>query len=765
MKKIDFNEKWQFSLNGSVETSVDLPYDFSIIQERTPDSKGGASNGWYPGGNGEYKKSFILTSDQLNNTYLLQIEGSYGFTEVYINNNLVVQHPHGYTEFFADLTPFIVEGENCVQISVANDMMPNSRWYSGSGLYRRVWLLEGCGGYIHPWGVCITTKGDKAVFDVSTVGADSYCLSVFDGEKKIASGEFKAENKAEIIIQDAKKWSPESPFLYSAEISALKNDKITDTVGYKFGFRDIEINFKRGFVLNGKTVKLLGGCVHHDNGILGANAYTEAEWRKVKLLKDHGFNAVRTSHNPFSRDFLDACDALGMLVIEEAFDMWRFKKNAYDYHLFFDKYWKEDAYSMIMRDRNRASVVMWSDGNEIVERNGKSFGAERAKEIADYFRSLDSRPITNALCAIIVGDGNKEFEALLQKFLSGEVTSVEQIPPHLMPLFAGLRNGGNFHEATKDFAKSLDVVGYNYMDMLYEEMTVKFPERIAMTTEAFSEEMFRDKQNMDLYPQVIGNFVWTAIDYLGEAGIGRIVYSDETSKTGDNSGFQKSSFPYFLASCGDISITGNVTAAGACRKVLYGDKNPSVWVLSPDKTNLKVSRNKWSWISDVRRNWTYPGSDGKTVKIEVYSNAEEVELFVNGNSVGRKKPEGLIARFETEYEQGSISAVNHRNGKAAETDEIKTADKFESLKIEKLSSVCAEPDIDFYTITALDKDSIIVPTALNVEVISDGFIACGCDDPQSYKNFTVNNFSLYEGRGFAAVKKGSGIIVNKVFNS
>lgn len=757
MQKTELNH-WNFTLNGGESYQVDLPYDFSIIQNRTPYSKGGAANGWYPGGNGEYTKIFSV--EKKSGTYLLQIEGSYGFTEVFINGNLVAQHPHGYTEFFAELTPYVVEGENRLIIQVANDLMPNTRWYSGSGLYRRVSLLTAESGYIHPWGVYIKTATESAAFNVQTVDCEEFEVKVSDGERLLFKERGKSGESLLFEFSEAKKWSPENPYLYTAEISAVTDGKITDTVTQKFGFRTITLDPKRGFLLNGRPTVLRGGCVHHDNGILGANAYIEAEWRKVKLLKEYGFNAVRCSHNPCSRDFLDACDALGLLVVEEAFDMWRCKKNHYDYHLFFADHWKEDSFAMVMRDRSRASVVMWSIGNEIAERDGKSGGVKLADEIASYFRTLDDRPLTNALCAINAGGAaSEEFKKVLEKAMRGEIKSFEDIPSHLREDFAGLRNGGNFHEKTKDFVASLDVVGYNYLDTLYGEMTEKFPVRLAMTTEAFSEDMLKDKETEEKIPQVIGHFVWTAIDYIGESGIGRVVYSEEGGNGGDNYGFKAAEYPYHLATCGEIGLTGEMRPAGAYRKVMYGQKEPSIWTLSPEKSRRKIFRSKWGWISDARRIWNY--TEGEKVKIEVYSNADEVELFINGTSVGKRKPCNLIANFETEYRGGIVRAVNYRAGKAAESDEIISAEGVACIFTEKLPAVSSVPDLTYYRVRAVDSKGNTVPVQTQVEVISDGFIACGNDDPENSDNYSKPLLHLYEGKGLIAVRYGRPLEIKK----
>lgn len=752
------NEGWTFSLNGGEGYPVELPYDFSVIQERTPSSRGRGDNGWYPGGTGIYRRKFSLENEEAKRVYL-QLEGSYGFTEVYLNGNLLSQHPHGYTEFFVDLTPCLKAGENALEVRVMNDLMPNSRWYSGSGLYRRVWLHEKPAAHILPWGVAVKTQGNRVSFQVDTEGADAVSVKLFDGDKLLCKRTFKAGTSAQWELSEVKRWTAETPYLYRAEVSALKEGVVTDTEEVRFGFRDISLDPGRGLVINGKSVRLRGACVHHDNGILGANAYTEAEWRKVRLLKAQGFNAVRLAHDPFSRDFLDACDTLGLYVIEEAFDMWRMPKNAYDYHLFFEKYWKEDARAMILRDRNRPSVIMWSDGNEIGERGGKSDGVRLAKEVASYFRSLDSRPVTNAMCPVSDGgEPDPEFMALLQRAMAGEIKSFSDIPERFREAFMGLRNGGNFNEKTKAFAEPLDVVGYNYLDNAYDEMAVKFPSRMAMTTEAFSEEMYSDAAIEGKYPQIVGNFVWTAIDYIGEAGIGRVVYSEEGGRVGDNSGFEKAAFPYFLASCGELSLTGRMLGAGACRRVMYGDKQPSLWVLPPDKTGLKMARSKWSWPSVVR-SWTFSGARGKKVLIEVYSDAEEVELLVNGTPVGRCAPKDGIARFGTAYERGRIEAVNYRGGKAAERDKLKTAGAFHELRAEREAAASPCPDVDFYRITARDEEGDLVPCAREVEVLSEGFLACGSDDPETLHNFTSPRFALFEGCGLVAVKHGASLLV------
>ncbi|MGE5599274.1 MAG: glycoside hydrolase family 2 TIM barrel-domain containing protein, partial [Bacteroidota bacterium] len=416
--------------------AVDLPHDYGIEQPRDPRSPSGAANGFFPLGVGWYRKRFILPPEVRDRKVFVEFEGVYMNAETWCNGHFVGRHPYGYTSFHYDLTPYVAAGEeNVLAVRVDSAAEPNSRWYSGSGIYRHVWLRLTDPVHLAQWGIYVTTPtvtAEKAVVSIRAMvenesGAPReagvrWRLRGPDGEetgraegRAVVAAEGRADLAGEIEVPRPSLWSVETPNLYTLETELLVDGRVADAAVTRCGIRSISFDAARGFLLNGRPLKLRGGCVHHDNGPLGAASYDRAEERRVELLKANGFNAVRCAHNPPAPAFLDACDRLGLLVIDEAFDCWRAGKNPYDYHTAFDDWWRRDLESMVRRDWNHPSVIMWSIGNELVER-GEPEGARIAKVLADYVRGLDpTRPVTAAI------NGVRDWTALDDLFAALDV--------------------------------------------------------------------------------------------------------------------------------------------------------------------------------------------------------------------------------------------------------------------------------------------------------------------------------------------------------
>jgi len=538
MTKKNFNSQWNFKFNGKTET-VDLPHDYSIGQKRDTKAFCGTHGGFFPGGDGVYRKNFYAPDD--GRKVFLEFEGVYMNAAVSVNHSLVMFHPYGYTSFICDLTPYLHRGlDNLINVNVSNNAQPNSRWYTGSGIYRNVWLMTAGNIYIAPYGVFVSTPdlstADIAVTLNNSSGSQEKIIlrnTIFDKNGQnagLSESEYiinPGENifNCKINIPNAMQWSVDSPSLYTLKSEIICAGTVLDIAETVFGFRTISFDAANGFMLNGKKLNLKGGCVHHDCGLLGSASFNRAEERKVELLKQSGFNAVRCAHNPPSPAFLDACDKQGMLVINEAFDMWRREKTPYDYHLHFDDWWKRDMQSMIFRDRNHPGIILWSTGNEIEERDGRSDGYYWAKELADYVRSLDNtRPVTNALCGLWA-----------ESIFTPEQKKAAQ--------------EDEFAFFTTKFAEPLDVVGYNYLLGRYESDGIKFPNRIIYGSESFPIECFDNWEAVEKFSFVAGDFVWTALDYLGEAGLGRVHYDGKDP-------WHCSGYPWHQAYCGDIDICG-----------------------------------------------------------------------------------------------------------------------------------------------------------------------------------------------------------------
>lgn len=755
-KRLD--KKWRFYPGGESPffgvnnegMEVNLPHDFSIIQKRNPDSKGGAANAFFPGGLGCYKKSIYIPEDWKGKDVLLEFEGIYMNAEIRFNKQLVARHIYGYTGFFVNLTPCVrYNAENEISVNVNNDTLPNSRWYSGSGIYRHVWLEVRDPVHIAPWGVYVTTPvvsplhsvvqtettlenglSQKVTVTLRSRLIDKSGAQVTSTENRIdlpANG--KSEVKQLLDVGHTHLWSVDNPYLYILKSEIIQNNAVIDEKLTSVGIRTLSFDAKQGFRLNGKIVKLKGACVHHDCGLLGSAAYDRAEERKVELLKANGFNAIRCAHNPPSPAFLDACDRLGILVIDEAFDCWREAKNPNDYGVFFDMCWENDLSSMLLRDRNHPCIIMWSTGNEILERDGRSDGYRLAKDLADFVRLFDkTRAVTNALCPIPGINDKVDQESLVH-------------------------NGDQWGELTEKFIEPLDVAGYNYLRHRYEYDGEKYPNRIICGTESYPSQVFENWEQVQKNPHVIGDFVWTGIDYLGESGIGRVWYGERKSYLGE--------YPWHTAFCGDFDICGFKRPQSYYRDCVWGiSKAPYIAVYNPEHYGQSVGGTPWSW-PDVVSSWDWPGFEGKPVAVEVYCVDDEVELFLNGKSLGRKaagKENKYKVLYETVYEKGELVAVGYADGNITAKTVLKTAKNPVGIRLTPDREILdrGEGDLSYVTVEIVDEDGNIAVTDerdIFFAVCGPGsLLAVGNSNPVSEEMYVGNHRRAYRGRAMAVVR-------------
>lgn len=750
MIKECFDRHWEFSFKDEVR-AVDLPHDYSISQQQVHDTRFASSNAYFPGGTAVYRKKFHAPEEWRNQTVMLEFEGVYMNAVVRLNHNIIGVQPYGYSSFHCDLTPYLKPGkENLLSVHVNNDAMPNTRWYSGSGIYRHVWMLTAGMVHIAPYGIYVHTPTlDKAIVEttlanrfeqsmditVRTLVRDREGQLVADNEiiVKLQPGENKAAQC--LSVPNALPWSVDYPHLYTLHTELLCDGVTIDTTETVFGFRTITADAVNGFMLNGAPLKMKGGCVHHDCGLLGAAAFDRAEERKVELLKQSGFNAVRCAHNPPSPMFLDACDRLGMLVIDEAFDCWAEGKMDYDYHLYFNDWWQRDMTAMVMRDRNHPSVVLWSTGNEIKERDGRSDGYSIAQKLADFIRSLDNtRPVTNALCEVWGPDMKPDDE------------------PDSTDFFALL---------TEKFAAPLDVVGYNYLRQRYEKDGQLYPGRIIVGTETFPKEAFEYWELVEKLPYVIGDFVWTSLDYLGEAGIGRVRYAGEESPHKKGNFPFNDPYPYDQAYCGDIDICGFKRPQSYYRDFVWGIGNePYIAVYKPMRNGMEPEISAWGW-PDVVNSWTWPGYESKPVSIDVYAGGDEVALFLNGVSLGRKpsgKETHYVTRFETEYCPGELVAIAYVKGVEQSRSVLRTAGEPAQIRLTADRTALKESsgDLSYVTVTLLDAEGNVAHQAnheLYFTVSGKGTLqAVGNGNPRSGEGYTGPMRRAHEGRAMAVVK-------------
>jgi beta-galactosidase len=754
MKKLSFNHNWRFWLNPPNEShykfpqdvewqTLNLPHDWSITLDRDEKNISSASNGFFPMGRGFYTREFEAPEEWEGQQVLVAFEGVYMNAEVWLNEHFLGRHPYGYTTFTFDLTPFLKVGENNVlRVMVDNSGQLNSRWYSGSGIYRPVWLLVAERVHIAHWGVYVTTPevtSDRARVQVQTrienntgeqqqVRLLSRVRSPGGGpsgeaqEQVEISPEGEYEVTQTIEVSAPQLWSPDTPHLYQLESEVWVGDHLADTHSTTFGIRTISFDARTGFQLNGQPLLLKGGCVHHDNGVLGSAAYARAEERKVKIHKDNGYNAIRTAHNPPSPAFLEACDRLGMLVMDEAFDCWREGKNPFDYHTAFDDWWQRDIQSMVQRDRNHPSIIIWSIGNEIMERDGRSDGVKIATMLAEEIRRHDpTRPVTAAIC--------------------------------------GIWDATHVWEDTDGVFGVLDVGGYNYQWQQYRPDHERHPERLMAGTESFPMEAFENWESVLELPYVIGDFVWTSLDYLGEAGIGREDYA------GENAPFLPG-WPWHQAYCGDLDLCGFKRPQSYYRDLVWECGSPLyIAVHSPIPAGQTPNISRWGW-PDAWANWNWPGSEGQDLQVQVYSRSEAVELFLNGRSLGRKpagKARRFIAAFDAvPYEAGMLKAVAYDGGTAGAELVLRTSSAPAVLRLSpdraKLQAepIHGTPDLSYITVAVLDGEGNLVPDAgheITFQIEGVGEIAAvGSGNPTTTEPYVGNQRKAFRGRALVVVK-------------
>lgn len=776
MKKILLNDNWKFSYStgtGYLDTHgaaykkmVTLPHDFMIATERTADARTESAGGYFQGGIGTYEKELMIPADAATvcgKHYFLLFEGSYGNTEVWVNGNLAALHHYGYTEFLVDITPFIKIGSsNKLKVIVENNALPNSRWYTGSGIYRNVWLLEAGDVYLDPWAVAVTTPTlDRILIQITIQNAsaatsewasisicDTQGRQILADQRKIELAAGCTEASFEFHSESLIPWSIDSPYLYTLQVTVGN-----DTQETVFGVRTLRF-CREGFFLNEKPIKLQGGCIHHDNGIAGACAFDILEERKIRILKEAGFNAIRTAHNPMSTALLNACDKYGMLVIDECFDCWNAKKNPFDFHLYFEKHWQEELASMIKRDRNHPSVILYSIGNEIGERDGSSFGAEYSAQMCRFVRDIDhTRAITNGICAIFLDAG--EFGGIIANiFGSGDDVDFDSLPSEIKDLLKQAEDvTEQWGEITERFASDLDVVGYNYLDDRYEQDGIRFPERIIVGTESYPGKMKQVWERTTAHPYVIGDFTWTAFDYLGESGIGHAFY--------DQSGGLFCDYPFHMGNCGDFDINGCIRPQGRFRQLLWGNTSgPVITVLKPQHHGKKESISTWGW-PDTSESWTWPGYEGKPVRLDIFSKAPEVEITINGQTVCRELvPDSWILQTDVIYEPGVLTVTEYDGSQILGKATLTTVGNIDHINItEEFTEDSSEDGIGkirLYQVSAVDQNGHRVPWCQKkVRICLQGaeLIAFGSADPVNKDNYTSDTCTLFEGRSLLIVRQ------------
>ncbi|WP_346854539.1 glycoside hydrolase family 2 TIM barrel-domain containing protein [uncultured Draconibacterium sp.] len=759
--------------------TLDLPHDWSI--ENLPDqvadsvsgpfskaSVGKMSTAYTLGGTGWYRKNFTLSKNDDGKIIYLRFDGVYMISDVWVNGEFVGNNANGYTSFNYDITPFLnpTGQSNVVAVRVKNEGL-NTRWYSGSGIYRHTWLTKVNPLHIEPWGVNVTTpeiNSDKATVSVTATVKNlsssstkaTYNLRIINSEgtevtQSSVDSNITVRESAEINqvleVTRPELWSLDNPNMYKLIVEIVQNNVVIDKTETPFGIHTIHFDAEDGFTLNGETILIKGGCIHHDNGPLGAVAIDRAEERKIELLKNAGYNAVRSSHNPPSPYLLDVCDRIGMLVIEEAFDAWGQSKIEWmsammgfddnivfnDYSFYFKENWKKDIRSMMLRDRNHPSVIMWSIGNEIAEAADSS-GLRIAKQIVEEVKKYDeTRPVTEA---------------------------------HVLGM--GMEFSGGQEQRAKHLAL-MDVVGYNYAHATYEGDHENNPKRVMYASESWSSMALENWQTVENLPYVIGNFTWTAMDYLGESGLGlaRLVDDNPNDNTGSNfmaqmmQLFKFKSWPIINAFSGDFDLIGNPKPQFFYQEVVWRKRKLSMFVHTPIPEGKKEITSPWGF-PDVIKSWNWEGYEGEKMIVQVYSRGEKVRLELNGEVVGEQiidDSKSIVATFEVPYEPGELTAYCIENGKEVGEETIKTVGRPSALRLtaDQTSIINDKKDLSYVMVEILDSDGNLVANAddvvVNFEVSENGeIVAAGSGDPTDLSGFNQPFKKSWHGKCLAIVR-------------
>lgn len=775
MKKRNFCDNWTVAPldRENHKKAVTIPHDAMIAEHRSELSAGGKNTGWYDAEDYVYEKVFAADPAWAGKVLTLEFEGVYRKAEVYVNGEKAAFRPYGYTNFYVDVTHLLRKGEeNTLRVIARNADQPNSRWYSGTGIYRPVYLWVAEQQHIAMNGLKVRTlRLDPALVEVrvQTVGAGDVTLQILDGETCVAEQKVFCQDAASVTIEipNARKWDLSDPHLYACRATFGE-----DVQEVTFGVRTISWG-EDGFCLNGNRVILNGACMHHDNGLLGACCYADAEWRKVSILKENGYNAIRSAHNPCSKALLDACDRQGMLVMDEYIDHWYIHKTEYDYVQYFVDWWKQDLLDMVDKDYNHPSVIMYSTGNEVSETSQKR-GIALTGEMTEYLHSLDdSRPVTcgvniffNFLCSIGFGiysddKAKRELEQAEKRKKAGKAPKHKAAGSEFFNDLAGLlgdnamKIGAMFYGCdvkTREAFANMDIAGYNYGIYRYSGDLKKYPQRLILGSETFCNDAYRFRELAKKNPRVIGDFVWAGMDYLGETGIGAWEYSDYAPRFDGGAG-------WVSAGSGRIDLTGKpLGEAYYTRVALEQDIGPYIAVCPVNHTGEHHSPSSWK-MSNAMDSWSWNGCAGKQANVEVYARAHKVELWINGKQVGQKKLKNdCIARFRCVYEDGTIEAVSYDEaGKELGRCQLHTAGEYTQLRAVPEQAKVKPGGLCYIRLQYTDEAGTVKPLErgiLQVEVEGGQLLGLGSACPYNEIGFCGTTTDTYYGEAMAIVRAG-----------
>lgn len=774
MSSLLFTEGWTVSANGQEPQPVTLPHDAMIGEARSATAPSGAHGAHFPGGRYLYAKRWTAPADASDRGLRLFFEGVYGDTSVRLNGSEVGRNVSGYREFAIVLSGVVPGEENVIEVDVDNSAQPNSRWYSGSGIYRRVWLEDAPKIHLDAAGTGIRTValGSSAIvevvldLDAVAVGAEALVKLSDDGVLVAQASTVVAGARTTLTLEvpNPKPWSDNSPHLYTASVSLSTDDGIVDQRDYQVGLRTVEIDARRGLLINGVPTLLRGGCVHHDSGPLGAATFRASEFRRAKILKDNGFNAIRSAHTPMSRDLLDACDQLGLYVLDELTDVWFNSKSSFDLSARFEELWRDDVRSMVAKDRNHASVIMYSIGNENTE-TATPQGVETARVMRAFLRDIDpDRPVTaavNFLLNLMAGSKKgAQSSAPSPTTAKKKPSAITSTAANIMANKLGsimqlVARAPGADKATRDVIGALDVASYNYAWGRYRGDAKRYPDRIVVGSESLPGDIARLWPIVEKLPNVIGDFSWTAWDYLGEAGIGTWAYGAEA----ETAGLSKP-FPHVIAGPGAIDINGVPGAQALLNRAVWGQlREPAITVRPLDRAGQKVRPTAWR-STDAVASWSWHGAEGRVAELEIYSPHDEVEVFINGRSLGKKRAgakTGYVARYRTTYEPGEIVAVGFARRTEVARSVLRSAKGPTLHLLAETNSLEADPqNVAFIRVEIADDDGVVEmlqDDIVQVEVDGEAtLIAMGSAAPATTESYCSGRHSTYYGRALAVIR-------------
>lgn len=782
---------------GEPPKLVNLPHDHLVEIPRNPQEPNGPGNGFFHEEDMVYETTLQLEKETEGKRIWLEFEAVYQNAFVYVNNAFAGKCAYGYSNFYLDITDFVKIGQaNAIKV-IVKDGVPSGRWYTGGGIFRDVHLMIAEPTHIAPDGVFVKTESvDDQIAEIAVctevVNDDKTMKRIFlsakltdEAGKTVAEGNMPITirghvtdtYKLRLFVKNPKLWDAEHPNLYHYEASVGEKETVLDTETGTFGIRKMQLDPVHGLRINGKTVKLRGGCIHHDNGVIGTKEFTLAAEERVKTLKSIGFNAIRSSHYPMSRKLLAACDKYGMYVMDEYADVWTSSKVAYDYSMHMTEWWEHDVANMIRKDKNHPCVIMYSIGNEIPE-VGNSIDSGWGKKLSDLIRALDpTRYVTNSMNLLLAGmdmlskmaPGAQGQEQNAGEQPSGEINSMMS---NMGDMMAQLMQSPMLAKMTEEAASQVDIVGYNYALGRYEPEGVEYPNRILVGSETNSPDLDRNWEVVEKLPYVIGDFDWTAWDYLGENGIGGYVYGDDCTNP---MGAMYAPYPWKAAYCGDVNLLGDRRPVTYWREMIWGMRTAPYIAVQPPKHYGETKHGSQWCFSDAYRSWNHKDYAGKGIVVEVYAPADEIELFINGKSVGKKKtgePHKYMATFDVTYETGQVEAVAYKGGMEIGRDILSTAGDEVHLtaEVKTTAGVGADAklpadgtDIAYVDVAVVDAHGILnMDETQRVAVSMEGpgeVIGYGSANPVSEENYYDTEAMTYEGRIRAAVRaNGTGKI-------